>query len=211
MPSSLHPVKLVAAALNLLTKQQAWAAQRLAEHAGQTLRISLGKLNLTLTIESDGQLAQADSAIVPDVTLDLMLEKLSVSALVDRQSRPALAQWVHITGQASLAQTVSELARDLRPDPEDALAHWLGDLPARRLVNGAKGLVGAAHSFMRSLSENVAEYLSEESQMVTSTSALASFAQEREQTSLQISLLEQRQAALQVRLQRLRPHAGSPQ
>ena len=78
-------------------------------------------------------------------------------------------------------------------------------------MNGAKGLVGAAHSFMRSLSENVAEYLSEESQMVTSTSALASFAQEREQTSLQISLLEQRQAALQVRLQRLRPHAGSPQ
>ena len=112
--------------------------------------------------------------------------------------------------QAALAQVVSDLARDLRPDPEDALAQWVGDVPARRLVAGAQGAFAAAQSFARNLTQNVAEYLAEESNTLAGTPALASLAQEGVRALTRLEQLEQRQAALQARLAGLTPRSGSP-
>ncbi len=209
-PFTLHPVKLLAHALNLLTRQQPWAAERLARHAGQTLRVCLGSVQLTLTIEHNGHLTAADSAVVPDVVLELIADKFSWAAVFDPTLRVDLAQCVHITGQAALAQVVSDLARDLRPDPEDALAQWVGDVPARRLVTGVQGAFAAAQSFARNLTENIAEYLAEESNTLAGTPALASLAQEGVRAVTRLEQLERRQAALQARLAGLTPRSGSP-
>lgn len=206
---ALHPVRLWANAFNLLTRQQPWAAQRLAAHAGQTLRICLGGFRVTLTIGQDGTLAAANSAVVPDVVLELIAEKLSWSALLAPDSRADIAQWVHVTGQAALAKVVSDLARDLRPDPEDALAQWLGDIPAHRLTKGVRGMVAGAQSFARGVAENLAEYLSEESNTLTGAPALASLTHERERTLAYLVQLEQRNAALQARLARLTPRPSA--
>ena len=206
---ALHPVRVWAQAFNLLTRQQPWAAQRLAAHAGQTLRICLGGFQVTFTIGHDGTLGAADSAVVPDVVLELIAEKLSWTALLAPDARADIAQWVHVTGQAALAQVVSDLARDLRPDPEDALAHWLGDVPARRLTMGLQGVLTGAQSFAKSLAENLAEYFSEETNTLTGTPALASLARERELTVTHLAQLEQRNAALQARLSRLTPRPGA--
>jgi ubiquinone biosynthesis protein UbiJ len=121
----------------------------LAAHAGQTLRICLGGFQVTFTIGHDGTLEAADSAVVPDVVLELIAEKLSLTALLSPEARTDIAQLVHVTGQAALVQVVSDLARDLRPDLEDALAQWLGDVPARRLTKGAQGVFAGAQSFAR--------------------------------------------------------------
>ncbi len=206
---ALHPVRLWAHAFNLLARQQPWAAQRLAVHAGQTLRVRLGGFQLTFTIGHDGTLVAAESAVVPDVVLELVAEKLSLTALLAHDARPDIAQWVHVTGQAALAQVVSDLARDLRPDPEDALAQWLGDVPARRLVKGAQGMLAGAQSFALGLAENLAEYLSEETNTLVATPALAGLTQERERSLLQLEQLEQRHAALQARLSRLMTRPGA--
>jgi ubiquinone biosynthesis protein UbiJ len=200
---------LCANAFNLLTRQQAWAAQRLAVHAGQTLRICLGGFQITFTIGHDGRLVEADSAVVPDVVLELIAEKLSWSALLAPNARTDIAQWVHVTGQAALAQVASDLARDLRPDPEDALAQWLGDIPARRLTKGVRGAVVGAQSFARGLAENLAEYLTEETNTLTGAPALASLTHARERTLAHLAQLEQRSAALQARLACLTPRSGA--
>jgi ubiquinone biosynthesis protein UbiJ len=205
----LHPVRLWAQAFNLLTRQQPWAAHRLALHAGQTLRICLGSFQLTFTIGHDGTLVAADSAVVPDVVLELIAEKLSWTALLAPDARTEIAQWVHVTGQAALAQVVSDLARDLRPDPEDALAQWLGDVPARRLTQGLQGVLNGAQSFAQGLAANVAEYFSEETNTLTGAPALASLTHERELTRAHLDQLEQRKVALQARLSRLTPRPGA--
>lgn len=205
----MHPVRLWAQAFNLLTRQQPWAAQRLASHAGQTLRICLGGFQVTFTIGHDGTLAAADSAVVPDVVLELIVEKISWAALLEPDARADIAQWVHVTGQAALAQVVSDLARDLRPDPEDALAQWLGDVPARRLTQGLQGVLNGAQSFAQGLAANVAEYFSEETNTLTGAPALASHTHERELTRAHLDQLEQRKAALQARLSRLTPRPGA--
>ena len=206
---SLHPVRFWAHAFNLLTRQQPWAAQRLAAHAGQTLRICLGGFQVTFTIGHDGALEAADPAVVPDVVLELIAEKLSLTALLTPDARTDIAQGVHVTGQAALAQVVSDLARDLRPDPEDALAKWLGDVPARRLTTGVQGVCASAQLFARGVAENLAEYLSEETNTLATAPALASLTQERVRTLARLDQIDRRHAALQARLSRLMPPRGT--
>jgi ubiquinone biosynthesis protein UbiJ len=206
---ALHPVRFWAHAFNLLTQQQPWAAQRLAAHAGQTLRICLGGFQVTFTIGHDGTLEAADPAVVPDVVLELIAEKLSWAALLAPDAHTDIAQGVHITGQAALAQVVSDLARDLRPDPEDALAQWLGDVPARRLTKGVQGVFAGAQSFARGVAENLAEFLSEETNTLATAPALASLSQERALTLAQLAQIDRRHAALQARLSRLTSRLGT--
>jgi len=206
---ALHPVRFWAQAFNLLTQQQPWAAKRLVAHAGQTLRICLGGFQLTFTIGHDGTLEAADPAVVPDVVLELIAEKLSWTALLAPDKRPDFAQCVHVTGQAALAQVVSDLARDLRPDPEDALAQWLGDVPARRLTKGVQGVFAGAQSFARGLAENLAEYFSEETNTLVAVPALSSLSQERVLTLAHLDQIDRRQAALQARLARLTSRTGT--
>ena len=206
---ALHPVRFWAHAFNLLTQQQPWAAQRLAAHAGQTLRICVGGFQVTFTIGHDGTLEAADSAAVPDVVLELIAEKLSWAALLAPDAQTDIAQGVHVTGQAALAQVVSDLARDLRPDPEDALAQWLGDVPARRLAKGVQGVFVGAQSFARGVAENLAEYLSEETNTLATAPALASLSQEREVTLAHLAQIDRRHAALQARLSRLTSRLGT--
>ena len=206
---TLHPVRLWAHAFNLLTRQQPWAAQRLAAHAGQTLRIRLGGFQVAFTIGHDGTLTVADAAVVPDVVLELVAEKLSWSSLLVPGARADIAQSVHITGQAALAQVVSDLARDLRPDPEDALAQWFGDVPARRLTQGVQEAFAGARSFARGVAENLAEYFAEETNTLAATPALASLTQERAHALARLDQIDQRTAALQARLSRLKPRFGA--
>ncbi len=208
--NALHPVRAIAASLNLLARQQPWAAERLARHAGKTLRISLGAFAMTLTIDSSGHLEQSDTSVVPDVVLDILTEKFSLSTLFDVHNRIDLAECVHITGQAALAQVISDLARDLRPDPEDALAHWIGDVPARRVTQGVQGLLQGTRNLAQSLAKNIAEYLAEETDALVGRPAMTMHAQLLQRAMARTDALAQRQAGLDRQVSVLVRQPGKP-
>lgn len=199
----------MAVALNTLTRQQVWAAQRLAQHAGKTVRICVGGFQLDWSIGSDGQLAHASEQATPDVTLEVQLEKLKPLAWINAQSRPDIAEYVHVSGQAALAQVVSELARDLRPDPEDALSQWVGDVPARRIVRGVQLAFGAAQTLGKSLTQNLAEYLSEETDALVGRPAMTAQIDTQSQLLSKLDSLERLQARLQMRIQTLERASGA--
>jgi len=201
--AALHPVRVLAAAFNLLAAQQPWAAERLAHHAGKTVRMTLGAFAVTLTIDSDGRMTQSDSAVVPDVVLEIITEKLTISRLFATKSPADMAELIHISGQASLAQVVSDLARDLRPEPEDALARVVGDLPAHRLLSGAQGLVQSFRHLAQGLAQNTAEYLSEETHALTGQPALIMHGQRQASLAGRIDALSERHASLAARIERL--------
>ncbi len=206
--NALHPVRAIAAGLNLLVRQQPWAAERLARHAGKTLRVSLGAFSVTLTIDADGHLEQSDSAVVPDVVLDIIAEKLSLSPFFDPAVRMDIAEYVHISGQAALAQVISDLARDLRPEPEDALAHWIGDVPARRVGQGVQSVMQGARKMAEGLAGNISEYLSEETDVLTGRSVMTMHAQQQQQVHARAEALSQRYARLVARLDALMRKSG---
>ena len=196
-------MQALAHAFNLLTRQQPWAAERLARHAGKTLRIVLGGFSLTFQLSAAGQLVPAEISSTPDVVLEINPQSLDPVAWLSPRARPDMAEYVHVSGQAALAQVVSELSRDLRPDPEDALAQWLGDVTARRIVQGARSAATGASAALRGLGRNVAEYLSEETDALAGRPLMESFVQAQSRVRAQLATLEQRAAELIARLRKL--------
>lgn len=193
----------MAVALNTLMKQQVWAAQRLAQHAGKTVRFGVAGFHLNWSIEADGQLAQAPEGATPDVTLDIQLEKINPLNWLNTQERPDMAEYVHVTGQAALAQVMSELARDCRPDPEDALSRWFGDVPARRMVRGAQQAFDSAQTLGKSFAHNLAEYLSEETDALVGRPAMTAQLETQAQLLRSLESLEHLQTRLLARAQKL--------
>ena len=200
LPFLPTPSRLAVSALNALLRREDWARARLVRHAGKTVRFALGGFSLGLTIDSDGLAAQADAAVVPDVTLTVAPEKLPLPRLGADRERPDFAEATHISGDAALAQVVSDLSKQLRWDPEDALARVVGDIAALRLVGGARAAAGGARTASLRLAENVSEYLSEESGMLASRPALEQWRLDLAELNARADALARSAAALQTRL-----------
>jgi ubiquinone biosynthesis accessory factor UbiJ len=69
---------------------------------------------------------------------------------------------VQIRGDAEIANLYRELFTAARPDLEEELSRWVGDLPARHLSQLAKSVRTWARRARRTAGENIAEYLQEE-------------------------------------------------
>jgi ubiquinone biosynthesis accessory factor UbiJ len=69
----------------------------------------------------------------------------------------------HVAGDAEVAGRYRELFALARPDLEEELSRLVGDLPARRLSLAAQGAISWIGKLGRTVGENVAEYLQEES------------------------------------------------
>jgi ubiquinone biosynthesis protein UbiJ len=192
LPFLPTPSRLAVSALNALLRREDWARARLVRHAGKTVRFALGGFSLGLTIDSEGLAAQADAAVVPDVTLTVAPEKLPLPRLGADRERPDFAEATHISGDAALAQVVSDLSKQLRWDPEDALARVVGDIAALRLVGGARAAAGGART--------ARQRLSEESGMLASRPALEQWRLDLAELNARAEALARSAAALQTRL-----------
>jgi ubiquinone biosynthesis protein UbiJ len=77
---------------------------------------------------------------------------------------------VQIRGDAEIANLYRELFAAARPDLEEELSRWVGDMPARHLSQLAKSVRTWARRTRRTAGENIAEYLQEEGRdLVTKT------------------------------------------
>ena len=165
LPTLPHPGEIFVRGLNALLKRESWARDRLIRHSGKTVRVALGHVKVSVTLDSEGYVSLADEVIVPDVTLTLASEKLSIGMLLAMaQSRDgaAVIDITHISGDAGLTQVIAELAQHLRWDVEDELAQRLGDVPASKLSQGVRALTRGLQDGSSRLAGNVAEYLSYE-------------------------------------------------
>lgn len=213
-PSLAPPDRMIARTLNALLDREPWARERLARHAGKTVRFAAAGFTLNLTIASDGSTDPADSAIVPDVTLTVRTAGFSplqwagqrMLALADGRasgSHDAVTEMTHIEGDAGLAQVVGELAQQLRFDPEDELARVIGDIPALRILGAARGLAEGVRRAGSRVLGNLAEYLSEERGAITAQPSMAQWRADAAELDVRARGLAARAAQLQARVSRL--------
>ena len=147
----------LAAVLNHCLSRQPALRDKLAVHAGKCARIDAGATQLQLAIASDGLLEAADGA---DASVTLRVNPADLPQLLANRER-AFA-YVHISGDADVARTISEVAQGLRWDAEEDLAALVGDIAAVRIVQAARDAADNAKLGGRKLIENLAEYLLEE-------------------------------------------------
>src|SRR5690606_31901707 len=94
-----------------------------------------------------------------------------------------------------LAHVVSDLARDLRWDPEDDLARVVGDVAASRLMEGGRQALAGLRQAATRVADNTAEYLTEESAMMAARPAFDDMSARLVQLGQRLNGLEARVAA----------------
>jgi ubiquinone biosynthesis protein UbiJ len=146
------------ATINHLLAGEEWARATLRRHAGKLACIDTGRLQLRLLVAADGLLEAGAEGAVPNVTIHVKLADLPLIA----QNRDRAFSYVRIEGDAEFANTISQLSRGLRWEPEHDLERLFGPIGATRIVGGARSTVNSLRAGGRRLAENLAEFLVEE-------------------------------------------------
>jgi ubiquinone biosynthesis protein UbiJ len=115
-----------------------------------------------------GDDSPADAVISGSVPA--LLQMLKVGAPT-AQARSA----VQIRGDAEIANLYRDLFAAARPDLEEELSRWVGDLPARHLSQLARSVRTWARRARRTAGQNIAEYLQEEGRDLVTKTELEEF------------------------------------
>jgi ubiquinone biosynthesis protein UbiJ len=169
----LPPVVSVApAAINHLLAKEPWAREKLSRHAGKTAIFDTGALALRLRVTADGLVELAAEEAEASVTIRIKLADLP--AILN--NREHAFSYVKLEGDADFANTISQVAENVRWEAEEDLARLVGDIAAVRIVSGAKSAFNTIRTTQRKLAENAAEYFLEENPMLMRPQAVADFA-----------------------------------
>lgn len=176
------------AVLNRMLAREAWARDKLAPFAGRVVRFEALPFSLQWSVAEGGTLATTDEAATPAVTIGLALAALPF-ALLDAQ---AATKDVKLQGDAEFAQALSFVLQNLRPEPEEELARFVGDAAAMRIV----GFLRLSASHWRELAErmldNTANYIVTENPMVVGRDEVAAFVQDVARLRDDVARLEKR-------------------
>jgi ubiquinone biosynthesis protein UbiJ len=115
-----------------------------------------------------GDDSPADAVISGSVPALLQMLKAGTPTAQTRSS-------VQIRGDAEIANLYRDLFAAARPDLEEELSRWVGDLPARHLSQLAKSVRTWARRARRTAGENIAEYLQEEGRDLVTKTELEEF------------------------------------
>lgn len=167
----------VVALLNRLLAREGWARQRLAPYAGKLALFEAPPLSLRIGVR-DGGMFEAPGAFpspgatpVPDVTLGVDLAALP-NLLVDRR---AVMRNVRLSGDAEFAQALSDVLQNLRPEPEEDLAPFVGDAAAVRIVGFLRAAFAQAQEGAQRLSSTAADYFVAENPLLAARADVEAF------------------------------------
>jgi ubiquinone biosynthesis protein UbiJ len=175
-------------AVNRALDREGWAREKLAAHAGRSVRIAAGPIERT--IDASGRLVDGVSA--PDVTLTV--SPLDVPALLAAPER--WAELVHADGDASLATTFAELASTLPWFVERSLSGVLGPILGQQVSDAGRRLLAFSGYAAGRFTENVARYVRDEAKVAIGPAEARSFAAEVTQLADGVDALAARVDAL---------------
>jgi ubiquinone biosynthesis accessory factor UbiJ len=139
------------------------ARQLVARLEGKPLRVAPRHLPWTFTVHA----AQGTLRLVVDdeaaAAATVSGTPLSLVALAGRDPQAVIRRGdVHIDGDAEVADLYRELASLLRPDLEEELSRWVGDVPAHEAGSLARSALGWLGDVLQTASDNLGEYLAHE-------------------------------------------------
>lgn len=131
--------------LNHVLMQEKAAQDRLRRQKGKPVKMQWGEFHLTLTPTAAGLLERA----APNAQSELRVTLTQTSPVA--LARTVLAgdkPGVDIQGDVQLAAEVAWLVDNVRWDPEEDLARFVGDAPAHTLTRFARSAAQALKSFV---------------------------------------------------------------
>jgi ubiquinone biosynthesis accessory factor UbiJ len=176
----------------LLQTGERWLNRQVAESTaaqaelraldGRSMAVHVEGMGLSLClIASDGQLRVEQRVEGASVTLRGTPGALLTLMRRDRE-RPLAGQFresgAELTGSIDVAERFAEMIRLARPDLEEELSRWIGDVPAHGLATTARRVADWTLDTGRALEQNTAEYLQEESGTLPTSVEVRAFAED---------------------------------
>jgi len=201
MPATAAWLASAEALLNRCIDSSAQAAAVARRLQGTSLQIDIDGMTRIRASAHHGRLAlvagddsAADAALSGSLPALLQLFKGGPN----RGSTTPAAQ---IRGDAEVANRYRELFVLARPDPEEELSRWIGDLPARRVSLFAERALAFVRRARRTAGENIAEYLQEEGRDLVNRTELDEFLRGVDELRETADRIEARLGRLERRLQ----------
>jgi len=140
------------------------AQQLCAELTGRSVAVEVREIT-RLLLESTGSTLRITRAAGAGADAEIVGGPFGLLALSGERPEAVLQRGdVEIRGDAELAQKFRELVLLLRPDLEEELSGFIGDVPAHQVGRFARMARGWTHRAARTTVENLAEYLGHERQ-----------------------------------------------
>jgi ubiquinone biosynthesis accessory factor UbiJ len=179
------------------------ARQRCKQLEGKVLALHMTGMPLNLFFRSDGERMTIDTVDAGAAAATLSGTPLAFLRLAGPAPEAAIRGGsIHIEGDAEVAQAFSELLEAAQPDLEEELSRLIGDIAAHQVGNAARTALGFGRRAIDTFTQNVAEFLTEESRdLPTRTEADEFFAD--------VDKLRDDAARLEARLARLNPRSLS--
>ena len=151
-------------ALNRYLRLERSALEECAALNGKSIALHLADLGWTFVVEPHpaGVRVLADSETPPDVRLSAPSPRLLQLALRSAGGAEGLPAGLEVEGDTELLNRFKTLLARVGFDPEELAAKVLGDAAAHRVVGGLRELFGWGRHAAQRLSQDTAEYLSEE-------------------------------------------------
>ncbi|HIF9327250.1 TPA: ubiquinone biosynthesis accessory factor UbiJ [Photobacterium damselae] len=197
MPIDVFVTGTVETALNQLLKDDADSGRRLNRLRGKVISVTFNELNKTLFFVFSQQidvLAAFEGEVDCQLALNLaVLPQLRQSSQLTQLIK---ADKLMLSGDIQLAQQFATLLGGLKPDVEEKLSHYTGDIMAHTLVSSVKGGAEQVKRILIRRQQQLAETLTEEWKVVPSPLEIAYFAD-------QVDDVKSATARLEARLNRL--------
>ena len=184
-------MRLAADFANRALESEAWARDKLATHAGKTMRFDVGPARIAFAVETGGRLAASEAS--PDLTI--AIDPLRLPALLAQPSR-----WSELTstsGDAALAATLAELAPTLPWFVERLLARALGPIAGQQVADTGRRLLGFPEYAGERISESFARYVGDEARLAVRSGEAERFATEVAELAARIDALAKQVDALE--------------
>jgi len=174
-------------------------------HGVTSIRASIVGSRLALLPGNDGGAVhtgavQAGANATISGSLPALFQLAKGGAGREAGARATVGPPAQIRGDAEIANLYRELFMVARPDPEEELSRWIGDLPARLLSGWGRRALHLAHRVHRTAGENIAEYLQEEGRDLVNKTELEEFLRGVDELREMADRIEARLGRLEQRL-----------
>jgi ubiquinone biosynthesis protein UbiJ len=183
-------VSIAADFANRALEGEGWAREKLAAHAGKTMRLEVGPARVGFAIDTGGKVAASDAPPVLTITID----PLKFPSLLAQPSR-----WSELTsaeGDAALAATLAELAPTLPWFIERLLARALGPIAGQQVADAGRRLLAFPEYAGERFADSFARYVGDEAQLATRTGDVRRFAADVAEIAKRVDSLAVRVGAL---------------
>lgn len=175
--------------INYALRHENWAKKWLLSYEGKSVRIRIPPLvDLKMVVLANGEFGYSNDDQETDATLSFLPGVLPGLIAQDESAYDA----IHISGDVLFAEDLITISKNLKPNIEQELGRFIGDIPAHRITGVGKSLFQWHISLHRNISDTFGEYWSEEQPMVVKPNNLRDFAHQTREIENDLEMLEVR-------------------